>query len=123
MSQIGGADMMMIIIIMVVVMVMILTTDHHDPDNGMEGLGVVRHAPSSSSCQPKSESFVHHPQHKTALKRNLKIGVLISNTKKQQNHHILVEMDVKYYLYDHKRAQVLHMWVKLVRNRTLRPCK
>ena len=104
-------------------MVMILTTDHHDPDNGMEGLGVVHHGPAPSSCQPKSESFVHHPQHKTALKRNLKIGVLISNTKKQQNHHILVEMDVKYYLYDHKRAQVLHMWVKLVRNRTLRPCK
>ena len=63
MSQIGGADMMMIIIIMVVVMVMILTTDHHDPDNGMEGLGVVHHGPSSSSCQPKSESFVQHPQH------------------------------------------------------------
>ena len=113
----------MMIFIMVVVMVMILTTDHHDPDNGMEGLGVVHHGPSSSSCQPKSESFVHHPQHRTSLKRNLNIGILISDTKKQQNYHILVEMDVKYYLYDHKRAQVLDIWVKLEWNRTLTPCK
>ena len=97
MSRIGGADMMMMIIIMVVVMVMILTTDHHDPDNGMEGLGVVHHSPSSSSCQPKSESFVQHPQHRASLKCNLNIGILISNTpkKKQQNHHILAQVDVK----------------------------
>ena len=81
MSRIGGVGLVDMMMIIIMVVVMILTTDHHDPDNGMEGLGVVHHSPSPSSCQPKSESFVHHPQHRTALKRNPNIGVLISNTK------------------------------------------